>query len=90
MVAREFTSLIHFQNTTLHQFLDDWLSRAMSRDRCAKHRDLVLLFCKELGWVVNLEKSELVPLQAFAFVGIYYDLISFTAQPTLENLIKVI
>ena len=30
MVAREFASLIHTQNTDLHQFLDDWLGWAMS------------------------------------------------------------
>ena len=46
MVAREFASLIHSQNTALHQFLDDWLGRAMSRDRCAEHRDRVLLLWK--------------------------------------------
>ena len=38
---------------------------------------------------MNLEKSELVPQQVFAFVGIHYDLISFTAHPTLENWIKI-
>ena len=38
----------------------------------------------------ELDKSELVPQQAFAFVGIHYDLISFMAHPTLENWIKVI
>ena len=61
----------------------------MSRDRCAEHRDLVLLLCKEQGWVVNLQKSEPIPQQVFAFVGIHYNLIS-TAHPTLENWIKVI
>ena len=54
------------------------------------HRDLVLLLCEELDWVVNLEKSKIVPEQVFAFVGIHYDLISFTAHPTLENWIKFI
>ena len=61
----------------------------MSRDCCTKRRDLVLLLCKELGWVLFLEKSELVPQQVFTFVGIHYDLTSFTAHPTLENWIKV-
>ena len=85
MVAKAFASLIHTQNTTLHQFLDNWLGWSMSRDRCAQHRDPVLLLCKELGWVLNLEKAELVPQQVFEFVGIHYDLISFAAHPTLEN-----
>ena len=90
LVAREFPSLIHTQNTALHQFLDDWLGQAKSKVWCAEDRDLVLLLCKELGWIVNLEKSELVPQQVFAFVGIQYHLISFTAHPTLENWIKVV
>ena len=63
---------------------------AISSDPCAEYRDIVLLLCKELGWVINLEKSQLVPQQVFAFVGIHYDLISFTAHPTPENWIKVI
>ena len=56
-VAREFALLIHSQNTALHQFLDDWLGQAMSKECCVKHRHLVLLLCKELGWLVNWEKS---------------------------------
>ena len=64
----------------------------MSRDRCAEHRDLVLLFCEELGWIVILEKSELIPPQVFAFVGtsIRYDLVSFSVLLTLKNWIKII
>ena len=85
MVARELTSLIHTQNTALHQFLEDWLGWAMSRE----HRDLVFLG-KELGWILNLEKSELFPQQVFAFAGIHHNLISFTAHPTLEKWIKII
>ena len=83
MVAREFATLINTHNTVSHQFLDDWLGRAMSKELCAKHRDLILLFCKELVWMLNLKKSELFPQWVFAFVGIYYDLISFSAHPTL-------
>ena len=62
----------------------------MSRESCAKHRDLVLLLCEELGWLVNWEKSELIPQEVFAFVGICYNLLSFTAHPDLDNCIKVI
>ena len=57
---------------------------AMSREQSAKHNHLVLLLCDELGWLVNQEKSELIPQQVFGFVGIHYNLISFTAHPTLE------
>ena len=86
MVARKFALLIHNQYKALHKFL----CRAMSKECCAKHRDLVRLVCKELGLLVNLEKSELIPKQVFTFVGIHFDLISFTANASLENWIKVI
>ena len=62
----------------------------MSTDRCAQHSDFVFLLCEELGWIVILEKSELIPPQVFTFVGICYNLISFSALLTLENWIKVI
>ena len=45
--------------------------------------------CKELGWNVNPEKSELIPQQVFAFVGIHCDLIFFTAHPLSRIGIKV-
>ena len=60
----------------------------MSRDRCAEHRNLVLL-CQALRLIVSLEKSELFPQQLFAFVSIHCNLISFIALK-LENWIKVI
>ena len=33
IVAKEFASLIHNQNMTLNQFLDNWMDWAMSRER---------------------------------------------------------
>ena len=62
----------------------------MSKEVCAKHRDFVLLFCKELGWIVDQQKSELILQQVSAFVGIQYDLIFFTAHPIPKNWIKLI
>ena len=83
-MAREFASLINRHNMALHQFFDNLLGLAISREQCAKQRDLVLSLCKELGWIVNQEKSEL-PQQVFSFVGIHYDLISLAAYPNLKN-----
>ena len=39
---------------------------------------------------MNWEKLELILQQVFAFVDICYVLISFTANPILQNWIKVI
>ena len=71
------------------QLMDNWLGQVMPRENFAKHRELVLLLCEELDWIVNQKKSELISQQVFAFVGTHYNLISFNAHPTLENWVKV-
>ena len=62
LVARKFASLIHAQNQ--HYSNSGLLTGSNnSRDCCAQHRDLIFLLCEELGWIVILEKSELIPPQ---------------------------
>ena len=41
--------------------------------------------CQELGWLVNKEKSELVPKQVFNFVGYQFDLKEGKVRPTEEH-----
>ena len=38
--------------------------------------------CQDLGWLVNLDKSELEPTQVFDFVGYQFDLRSGRVRPT--------
>ena len=52
----------------IHQYLDDWLVRARSHQTCLHHTHTKAI-CRELGWLVNEEKSELEPKQVFSFVG---------------------
>ena len=41
--------------------------------------------CQELGWLVNVEKSELEPKQVFNFVGYQFDLKSGRVRPTPDR-----
>ena len=41
--------------------------------------------CQDLGWLVNLEKSELEPKQVFDFVGYQFDLRSSRVRPTPDR-----
>ena len=41
---------------------------------CLRHTQTLLDLCRSLGWVVNMDKSELVPQQSFDFVGYHFNL----------------
>ena len=58
----------------IHQYLDDWLVRATSHQDCLQHTQTLVKMCQDLGWLVNVEKSELEPKQVFDFVGYQFDL----------------
>ena len=69
----------------IHQYLDDWLLRATSHQVCPQHTQDLVKICQELGWLVNLEKSELEPKQMFNFVGYQFDLRAGWVPPTPDR-----
>ena len=69
----------------IHQYLDDWLVRATSHRDCLQHMRVLVKMCRDLGWMVNLEKSELEPKQVFNFVGYQFDLESGWVRPTPDQ-----
>ena len=69
----------------IHQYLDDWLVRARSHRVCLQHTQELVKICQNLGWLVNLEKSELEPKQIFNFVGYQFDLQSGRVRPTSDR-----
>ena len=69
----------------IHQYLDNWLVRARSHQVCLQHTQDLVKICQELGWLVNLEKSELEPKQIFDFVGYQFDLKAGRERPTLDR-----
>ena len=52
---------------------------------CLRHTQTLLDLCRSLGWVVNMDKSELVPQQTFDFVGYHFDLFQGLIKPTRER-----
>ena len=69
----------------IHQYLDDWLVRARSHPACLQHTQDLVKLCQELGWLVNLDKSELEPKQIFNFVGYQFDLRAGRVRPTPDH-----
>ena len=69
----------------IHHYLDDWLVRARSHQICLQHTQDLVKMWQDLGWLVNLEKSELEPKQIPDFVGYQFDRKSGRDRPTLDR-----
>ena len=60
-VVKEVKLMAQNRGIRIHQYLDDWLLRAPSREIGLCHTQVLLSLCRELGWLVNIKKSELTP-----------------------------
>ena len=85
VVAKEVKLMAFQKGIRIHQYLDDWLVRASTHHTCLQHTQTLVTLCQELGWLVNKEKSELVPKQVFNFVGYQFDLKEGKVRPTEER-----
>ena len=85
VVAKEVKLMATHKGIRIHQYLDDWLVRAKSRETCLHHTQVLIKMCQNLGWLVNLEKSELEPKQIFDFVGYQFDLRYGRVRPTPDR-----
>ena len=85
VLAKEVKLMAIHRGIRIHQYLDDWLVRARSPHLCLQHTQTLVKMCQDLGWLVNLEKSELEPKQVFDFVGYQFDLRSGRVRPTPDR-----
>ena len=81
VVVKEVKLMAIHKGIRIHQYLD-WLVRAESYQICLQHTQELVQICQNLGWIVNLEKSELEPKQIFNFVGYQFDLKAGRVRPT--------
>ena len=84
-VVKEVQLMAQARGIRIHQYLDNWLLRAPCQETCLRHTQTLLDLCHSLGWVVNMNKSELVPQQTFDFVGYHFDLSQGLVKPTQER-----
>ena len=95
-----FTKLIRFvvhclaqENIWCLPYLDDLLIIAHSREECLMKLEKAIDILQSLGWIINTDKSRLVPQQAFEWLGIHYDLENYKVKNTdqvCQNFIRLI
>ena len=83
-VVKEVKLMAQARGIRIHQYLDDWLLRALCPETCLQHTQTLLALCQQLGWVVNMKKSELTPQQVFNFTGYQFDLLTSRVLPTQD------
>ena len=78
---QEFTTLVNEVRKmalrlgiSVHMYLDDWLIKANSCQEAHSATLTLLELTHKLGWIINREKSDLIPKQIFTFLGQVYDL----------------
>ena len=84
-LVKEVKLLALKQDIRLHQYLDDWLIRASSQDEAQKHTVKLLSLIQDLGFIVNLRKSELNPQQRFDFIDYHFLLDQGLVRPTNDR-----
>ena len=85
-IVQEVKLVLQSRGIRVHQYLDDWLLRANTRHQCLVQTKELIQVVQDLGFVINLEKSELEPTQKIDFLGYHFDLIQGKVFPTEKKL----
>ena len=72
-VMAPVSTILHTLGVRLRRYLDDRLVQASSREEVLQALSVVLSLCRELGIVVNPEKSNFVSSQRVQYLGTVLD-----------------
>ena len=86
-IVKEVKLIAQARNLRIHQYLDDWLLRSPTKEQCLKDSENLVKLVQELGWLINFQKSELVPTQKLDFLGYHFDLQRVWSFQPKRNLI---
>ncbi|PIK38301.1 hypothetical protein BSL78_24866 [Apostichopus japonicus] len=70
---------------TLYAYLDDWLVTGRSHQEALFNLDRTTNRLEQLGWVINREKSHLIPTQTIQFLGAILDFHTGWVRPSSER-----
>ena len=85
-------SYLRENGVTIAAYIDDLIIFADSSEQCVEHCNLALSILRQLGYVVNFEKSSLIPSQKIEHLGLLLDSINMTVslnEDKVRNIIKL-
>ncbi|CAC5376712.1 unnamed protein product [Mytilus coruscus] len=80
---------LRIQNVRLATYLDDWLLVNMQKYSLVLDREKTLNLLTRLGFIVNLEKSSLIPAQSITYIGALFNFKKEIVSPTPERMTKL-
>lgn len=88
-VVTQVKVLVQLQGIHLMCYLDDWLVQVLTYQLGLIQSQYMTNLCQALGFLINWEKSELVPSQTFNYIGARWNLITSKVFPLDINLVKM-
>ena len=88
-VMAPVSAILHSLGIRMCRYLDDWLVQASSREGLLRDLEVVLSLCRELGIVVNPEKSNFSPSQVVQYLGVVIDARTFMASPSPDRVSRL-
>ena len=88
-VMAPVSAILHSLGIRMRRYLDDWLVQASSREDLLRDLGVVLSLCRELGIVVNPEKSNFSPSQVVQYLGVIIDARTFMASPSPDRVSRL-
>ena len=91
MVATEVKLMALAEDIRIHQYIDDCLMRAKTKQQCQENTHRLIHLVQSLGWIINFEKWDLIPTQEIEFWGYKFDLrvgLVFPAQKKIDRLLE--
>ena len=80
---------LQLQEVPLYQYLDDWLTHGSNEGQVKVNIQKILYLTEKLGWIVNMEKSELEPAQRFKYLSYNFLLDLQKVAPTEDRWEKI-
>ncbi|XP_046580425.1 probable C-mannosyltransferase DPY19L1 [Haliotis rubra] len=72
-VTKPISSFLHSRGVTFESYIDDCIQAQQDPNVLQIHREFTIRLLKQLGWLLNYEKSELTPTRRLQFIGAIFD-----------------
>ncbi len=84
-ILAPITAHLHLRNMSVYPYIDDIFDAQISRDSVILTRDASVRLHLQLGFVINLAKSSLIPSQVMTHLGAWIDTLNGRVSPSLDT-----